>query len=318
MKLTDEQILALNHGEVYFSESPSKYPEAGHGTQYHCGAPGLLKFARALLALAAQPSVCPDGLTDAEIDTIAESMPGGLDGFLKGWGWRNFARAVEAEVMGAHPGHSGDGGDKVLPGEFDNAEDMIAALRATVPQDGNEWTQFEAWLRKERGRRCDFDSNAGSWSRAAWQAAIASKDGPVRAALKLLLDLKRHKDMRGKDAYYEARQPAAWVFAHHALAGRLDGDEAVSADGGMLIEHSDEEMQRKLAPVAAANPVPRTHTTQPGESVMGIALRQCGNEKEWRHILACNPKFAGMLPHDYFPVGTVLDLPPEAAEGGEK
>lgn len=52
--LTDEQILALNHGERYFSESPSKYPEAGHGTQYHCGAPGLLKFARALLA--AQPS----------------------------------------------------------------------------------------------------------------------------------------------------------------------------------------------------------------------------------------------------------------------
>lgn len=47
--LTDEQILALNAGEVFFSESPSKYPEAGHGTQYHCGAPGLLKFARALL-----------------------------------------------------------------------------------------------------------------------------------------------------------------------------------------------------------------------------------------------------------------------------
>ncbi|AEZ50825.1 hypothetical protein DC1_0003 [Burkholderia phage DC1] len=58
---------------------------------------------------------------------------------------------------------------------------------------------------------------------------------------------------------------------------------------------------------------PRTHTTQPGESVMGIALRQCGNENEWRHILACNPEFAGMLPHEYFPVGTVLTLPPTPA-----
>ncbi|WP_208449984.1 hypothetical protein [Burkholderia ambifaria] len=65
----------------------------------------------------------------------------------------------------------------------------------------------------------------------------------------------------------------------------------------------------------AARPVeqPRTHTTQPGESVMGIALRQCGNEMEWRHILACNPEFARMLPHEYFPVGTVLTLPPPAA-----
>jgi hypothetical protein len=38
-------------------------------------------------------------LTDEEIDTIGESMPGGMDGFLKGWGWRNFARAIEAEIM---------------------------------------------------------------------------------------------------------------------------------------------------------------------------------------------------------------------------
>lgn len=58
---------------------------------------------------------------------------------------------------------------------------------------------------------------------------------------------------------------------------------------------------------------PRTYTTQPGESVMGIALRQCGNEMEWRHILASNPKFASMLPHEYFPVGTVLTLPPPPA-----
>jgi hypothetical protein len=54
----------------------------------------------------------------------------------------------------------------------------------------------------------------------------------------------------------------------------------------------------------------RTYTTQPGESVAGIALRQCGDEKAWRHILACNPTFSDLLPHEYFPVGTVLMLPP--------
>ncbi len=38
-------------------------------------------------------------LDDADIDAIAESMPGGLDSFLKQWGWRQFARAVEDEVV---------------------------------------------------------------------------------------------------------------------------------------------------------------------------------------------------------------------------
>ena len=47
---SDTEILALNRLAEYFSESPSKYQEAGHGTQYHAGAPGVLSFARAVLA----------------------------------------------------------------------------------------------------------------------------------------------------------------------------------------------------------------------------------------------------------------------------
>lgn len=45
-------------------------------------------------------------LTDDYIDKIAESMPGGLDGFLKGWGWRQYARAVLAAAPSA--GADGD------------------------------------------------------------------------------------------------------------------------------------------------------------------------------------------------------------------
>ncbi|MEG0000598.1 hypothetical protein [Comamonas sp.] len=52
---TDAELLALNDGELFFSESPSKYPEAGFGTQYHGGAPGVLAFARAVIALAGPP-----------------------------------------------------------------------------------------------------------------------------------------------------------------------------------------------------------------------------------------------------------------------
>lgn len=39
----------------------------------------------------AQPE--PD-IGDYDIDKIADSMPGGIDGFLKHWGWRQFARAI--------------------------------------------------------------------------------------------------------------------------------------------------------------------------------------------------------------------------------
>jgi hypothetical protein len=35
-------------------------------------------------------------LKNSMIDAIAEGMPGGADGLLKTWGWRQFARAIEA------------------------------------------------------------------------------------------------------------------------------------------------------------------------------------------------------------------------------
>ena len=57
---TDAEILALNAGEVHFSESPSKYPAAGFGTQYHAGAPGVLSFARAVLAKWGAPAPAQD------------------------------------------------------------------------------------------------------------------------------------------------------------------------------------------------------------------------------------------------------------------
>lgn len=73
---------------------------------------------------------------------------------------------------------------------------------------------------------------------------------------------------------------------------------------------------RKLAAQPDERTSPRTYTTKPGESVMGIALRECGSEAEWRHILACNPKFAELLPNDYFPVGTVINLPARINRAG--
>ena len=44
--------------------------------------------------LAITPKQKRDPPTDEQIDAIADAMPGGLEGFMKGWGWRQFARAV--------------------------------------------------------------------------------------------------------------------------------------------------------------------------------------------------------------------------------
>lgn len=74
-----------------------------------------------------------------------------------------------------------------------------------------------------------------------------------------------------------------------------------------------ENIRKLAAPVNGGErtPIkPVTYTTKPAESVMGIALRQCGNEDAWRQILAWNPRFEFLASCDYFPVGTVLVMPP--------
>jgi hypothetical protein len=55
-----------------------------------------------------------------------------------------------------------------------------------------------------------------------------------------------------------------------------------------------------------------TYTTTAGESIMGIALRQLANERRWQEIKVLNAdQFPDILPHDYYPVGTVLNMPPK-------
>lgn len=37
-------------------------------------------------------------LTDAEREALIAGLPGGLDGFLKGWGWKHFAEAIDEKL----------------------------------------------------------------------------------------------------------------------------------------------------------------------------------------------------------------------------
>ena len=54
----------------------------------------LQKLPSGIYKLYTNPQPKRKPLTDERIDAIADAMPGGLEGFLRGWGWRQFARAV--------------------------------------------------------------------------------------------------------------------------------------------------------------------------------------------------------------------------------
>lgn len=60
-----------------------------------------------------------------------------------------------------------------------------------------------------------------------------------------------------------------------------------------------------------------SYTTQPAESLAGIALRQLKDESRWVEIRDINAHaFPDMRPHSYYPAGTVIKLP-AAAPGKE-
>jgi len=94
-----------------------------------------------------------------------------------------------------------------------------------------------------------------------------------------------------------------------AAVGEALGIQGEEQEGGTgefidLIRELQEQVAALRARVAPA------YTTQPGESLMGIALRQLKDEDRWPEIRDLNAdRFADMGPHDYYPPGTVLNMP---------
>jgi hypothetical protein len=108
----EQQIQALTQGQIDAANSLKAEPvawvitfEKQNGERETCAAMGRYKDVKAScdfgdpvpLYTHPQPKQWVN-LTGAEIDKIAEELPGGLDGFMKGWGWQQFARKVEDEL----------------------------------------------------------------------------------------------------------------------------------------------------------------------------------------------------------------------------
>lgn len=95
-------------------------------------------------------------------------------------------------------------------------------------------------------------------------------------------------------------------FSKHCPTSKVDGflpivHPMLKSIRNALAAHRQAQQQ------GAGHP---TYKTKPGDSVMGIALRQLKDESRWFEIRDLNAQaFPDIGPHDYYPVDTLLKLP---------
>ncbi|EPW8866334.1 hypothetical protein NMF51_09685 [Pseudomonas aeruginosa] len=292
----------VGHGHVF--------PRAD-GVKMRCGGPGLCSectadASRARAALA-QPSPAQ-----------ADEKPGDsilcYGCFAKGVGPDHFdeagkclaAQAEQAEAerpevvayrtIGRHEKHQHP--HYALNYYKQNAEDQAAHWR----ERGCEVSNDELMTVTQHARivgalRADRDSWAEQAEQrlADWDEMRKERD----AALARVAELERQEPValanRGLHAF--------WVKWTEAAAGLYGPGIKLYA-----------------APVAQAQhsvPAYVSYTTQPAESLAGIALRQLKDESRWVEIRDINAHaFPDMRSHSYYPAGTVIKLP-AAAPGKE-
>lgn len=102
--------------------------------------------------------------------------------------------------------------------------------------------------------------------------------------------------------------------------GRGEGPDCLTAVLRAIVRsHYGDTVSVPTELIQVALAAHRTYTTNPGESVMGIALRQLNHGPSWTEIRDLNAdRFPDMGPHDYYPPRTVLVMPALAMSEGAK
>lgn len=110
----------------------------------------------------------------------------------------------------------------------------------------------------------------------------------------------------GADVDDLMEQAQAFASAWALVGGRFD-----LGDGLRIAEEEKAALETRLRLLVAQLPKQyRQYTTEAGESLAGIALRQLKDETRWVEIRDLNAhQHPDMWPNDYYPVGTVLRLP---------
>jgi hypothetical protein len=138
-------------------------------------------------------------------------MPGGLDGFLKGWGWRQFARAV-LEAAPQPPTVKECLTDELKPrfSAHDDAERLKSVARGMSYNDHGE----------------------AVWKHTLMEIAVRLESGGYAAPQPPALEQQVEKESTCKDSLQVEQEPYAWHYTnnggasawHMGPSNRLDAD----------------------------------------------------------------------------------------------
>lgn len=151
------------------------------------------------------------------------------------------------------------------------------------------------------------------------------RDAALARVAELELKLDQSDYSYDNDRHHMRGMAKQAAEAIQVFTGHDSGANLAHRYGEKWWEHLDELRDALLAfaknaPVAQAQhsvPAYVSYTTQPAESLAGIALRQLKDESRWVEIRDINAHaFPDMQSHSYYPAGTVIKLP-AAAPGKE-
>lgn len=92
---------AYNYGQTYWQQADSEYASQWKKADLTADKFSLFVAETVALAAPAAPvaAPAPSALTDADIDAIWQTMPGGPAGWFKSFGYQQFAREIEAAIL---------------------------------------------------------------------------------------------------------------------------------------------------------------------------------------------------------------------------
>lgn len=176
---------------------------------------------------------------------------------------------------------------------------------------------FEQHARIVGALRADRDSWAEQAEQrlADWDEMRKERDAALARVAELELKLDKSDYAYDNDRIHMRGLAARAIARAKVFDDGSDGADAESARSVVAI------LRELLAvgPAQAQHSVPAyvSYTTQPAESLAGIALRQLKDESRWVEIRDINAHaFPDMRSHSYYPAGSVIKLP-AAAPGKE-
>lgn len=199
-------------------------------------------FARAVIA-AAQPEQLTDERIASIADLVVKSMPDGLSGFCKTWGWQQFARTL-LECCGqraADVGHLGAGGD--APAGTTSPARRLGGMRGPRPPSADADPAISAGTRRLTGlwrygarvlptAAVTFDAWLALLDNAIDQAApipgargLPTHAGLTRAASDVLAERTGQMAVHGWDAAHDDDHDAgalAQAAACYAMAAAVE------------------------------------------------------------------------------------------------